>query len=93
MALCYGALCLVPIVVMVWSEFFRPGKFDLIGVYLVVLGMPWTLMVAFLASALHTSAAWIFVISIALGCALNGWLLYKWGARLDARSTSSRGEM
>ncbi len=53
----------------------RPANSELVGVYLVVLALPWSL----LGAALADDSAGGIGLAIAAGIALNAWLLHRLG--------------
>jgi hypothetical protein len=79
---CYTTLCLIPVGLVAWGHLFRPGKFELAGVWLVVLGAPWTLVVAVAAAWTHVSSAWLLGSAIVAGCTINARLWYLLGKKL-----------
>ena len=62
-----------------------PGQFELAGIVIVALGLPWSIILTIAVLALKSSSAWLLAIAYVFSCILNGWLLYKLGNRLQLR--------
>lgn len=62
-----------------------PGQFELAGIVIVVLGLPWSLLLTLAVLGLNSSSAWLLAIAYTVSCIVNGWLLYKLGVRLSLR--------
>src|SRR5262249_44411472 len=84
-AAAYLALCLLAVAYAVRMIVLSPGKFELAGIVILALGLPWSLIFAVTASALNISSAWLLAIGLIASCIVNVWLLYKLGAKLQSR--------
>ena len=56
---------------------FAPGRFELAGILIVLLSLPWSLVLVGAIMAVHSSSAWLIALACLLGCAVNWWLL-RW---------------
>ena len=55
----------------------HPANAEFVGVYLVILGLPWSL----LGAALAGDGAVMISLAVVGGITLNAWLLYRLGRR------------
>lgn len=89
-AAAYSLLCLLAVAYIVWCILLMPGKFELAGLVILALGLPWSLIFAVALSSLDrslpwlpaNSSAWLAAIGLVLSCIMNGWLLYRIGNKL-----------
>jgi hypothetical protein len=81
----YSTLCFLAVSYIVLLITLYPGRFELAGIAIFLLGLPWSLVLAITASTLNLSSAWFLAIGMIASCILNGWLLYKLGSALDSR--------
>jgi hypothetical protein len=73
------AAALAVAAIYVATQFVRaPGTSELAGMVFVVLGLPWTIAVPFLMGL--GPSAWMALLGVAAGCALNFWLLRRVGS-------------
>lgn len=81
----YVALCLAAVGYIVWASVVMPGRFELAGVMVVLLGAPWSVLFGLLIAALGSSNAWLLAGEIILSCVLNAWLLHRLASRFSLR--------
>jgi FtsH-binding integral membrane protein len=86
LAATYTGLFLLAVAYIVWRSVFTPGQFELAGVFIFLLGLPWSLILTFIVLALKSSSAWLLAIGYIFSCILNALLLYKLGALLQRGS-------
>jgi hypothetical protein len=79
----YGFLCLLALAYIGWQSVYRPGEVELAGIFVFVLGLPWSLILTFVVLSFKSSFAWLLTIGYLFSCILNAWLLYKLGALLQ----------
>jgi fatty acid desaturase len=82
LAAAYAAACLLAVAYVVFGFALGAGGGELAGLLILILGLPWSILCTFVVLALGSSSAWLLATAYALSCVLNGWLLYKLGARL-----------
>jgi len=80
----YTLLCLLALGYIAWRALVTPGQFELAGIAIFALGLPWSLIFAFAVLAIHSSSAWLLAIACLGSCVLNGWLLYRLGQRISS---------
>jgi hypothetical protein len=85
LAAAYALACLLAVAYAVLGGMLGAGGAELSGLLVVILGLPWSLIFTFAVLWLGSSSAWLLAASYALSCLLNGWLLYKLGARTGRR--------
>lgn len=81
----YVALCLAAVAYIVWVSVFMPGRFELAGIMVVLLGAPWSVLFGLLIAALGGSNAWLLAGECIFSCVLNGWLLHRLASRFSLR--------
>lgn len=85
LAAAYAAACLLAVAYVLSGSALGAGEAELAGLLILILGLPWSILFTFAVLALGSSSAWLLAAAYALSCLLNGWLLYKLGARLGRR--------
>lgn len=85
LAAAYAAACLLAVAYVVFGSTFGAGGAELAGLLILILGLPWSLIFTFAVLWVGSSSAWLLAAGYVLGCLLNGWLLYRLGARLGRR--------
>ncbi len=81
----YTILCFLAISYIVVSSTITHGQFELAGMFILILGLPWSIIFAITLASFHMSSAWIAAGAMLLSCIMNGYLLYKIGSRLSWR--------
>lgn len=81
LASAYAVLLALAVACMAAMMLLMPGRFELAGILIVLLGLPWTLVFVGLVMAFHSSSAWLIVLACVAGCAANGWLLHRFDNR------------
>ncbi len=73
----YAAVFVLTLACMGAMIAFSPGRFELAGILIVLLSLPWSLVLVGVIMALHSSSAWLIALACLAGCAANWWLL-RW---------------
>jgi hypothetical protein len=75
----YLALCGAAVAYMLAQWTWNAANSELSGVALVVLGLPWTLLLPATIGTI-SSSAWLAILVVVSGCAVNAWLLSRVGS-------------
>jgi hypothetical protein len=78
LVLAYSAVCIVAGIQVLRGT----GQAELSGIGVFLLGLPWSLILTLVCAVLHLSSAWLLALGYLGSCAINGWFLYRLGARI-----------